>query len=189
MRKRSQVRPSCLRVPRRHSPTRRIFDAETRSTTSTSRHWRTAPRGPRRRCLPECPDATPQRLSRRVVPVVSSGSSRVSSATRRLCVETHAFAALSQAGHYVTYSDVKNGFSGTSRRSAFRRPLVTGHRLIQSLTFASRILSGSAPDCSTTSLKSRRSNFSPSACWAFRRSSLIFSSPILYASACPGDEM
>ena len=51
--------------------------------------------------------------------------------------------------------------------------------LSHSFTRSSRMFSGTAPDCSTTSLKSRRSNFSPSAFSERRRSSLIFSSPIL----------
>jgi len=54
------------------------------------------------------------------------------------------------------------------------------------MTSRSRMSSGSGPFRNTASWNAFRSNFAPSAAVRFFRSSLIFSSPILYASACPG---
>ena len=57
------------------------------------------------------------------------------------------------------------------------------------LTFFSSRPSGTAPLPSTTSWNARTSNWSPSRASASSRSSRIFSSPILYASAWPGQPM
>jgi len=63
------------------------------------------------------------------------------------------------------------------------------HSNIHESTICSRRSSGTAPESSNTSWNSRRLNFSPSFCSARLRSSVILSSPILYASACPGQAM
>lgn len=60
---------------------------------------------------------------------------------------------------------------------------------IQRSIFPSSTSSGTAPSFSTSAWNSRMSNLPPSSFSAFARNSLIFNSPLLYASAWPGHAM